>query len=254
MKYSVLILAVHAIFVAAQADPATWAKYNHCPTTPAAGCAYICISVGNDPFCAANDPITPRVYCNACPTTGDACPAIFDTNCSYLCADSSNPDARRCVRELPEGPQNVLCAGCAGAPGVGGYSTTATATVTVTATTVSTFISKHVSTIVSKEVSTVTATALGVSGYTTAAVSTPLATSETYKTTTSTTTTSTLPVPPVLSTYIPSGNGTSGNGTLTTVLPHPTYISGSSRMAMSFGGSSVIGFLGIWGFMSGCYI
>ncbi|KAF3127402.1 hypothetical protein TWF569_011766 [Orbilia oligospora] len=275
MKSSVFVLAIHAILVVAQADPAAWAKYDHCPTTPSAGCAYICISVGNDPFCAANDPLTPRVYCNACPTTGDSCPAIFDRNCSYLCADGSYPDARRCTRELPEGAQNVLCAGCAGAPGVGGYGTTATGTttVTVTATTISTYVSKDVSTVhavskdvststvVSKEVSTVTATVSGTGGggsdYTasTTYTSAPSATtSGIYETTISTTTIPTLPVPPVLPSYSPSGNGTSGNGTATIGLPHPTYISESSRMIIRFGASSIIGFLGVLGIISGWYI
>ncbi|RVD88211.1 uncharacterized protein DFL_002406 [Arthrobotrys flagrans] len=257
MKSSIFILATHAILVAAQADPATWAKYDHCPTTPSAGCAYICISPGSDPFCAANDPLTPRIYCNACPTTGDACPAIFDVNCSYLCADGVDPDARRCARELPEGAQNVLCAGCAGAGGVGGYTT---ATVMVTATV--TVVSKDVSTVhvVSKDfstaVSTVTATVSGVGtadSTKSATASTPVATSGS-EATISTATTSTLPVPPVLPTYSPPGNGTSGNGTLTTGLPQPTYISGSSRVAMGLRGSSVIGFLGLVGMMSGWYI
>ncbi|KAF3163322.1 hypothetical protein TWF788_001606 [Orbilia oligospora] len=263
MKSSVFVLAIHAILVASQADPAAWAKYDHCPTTPSAGCAYICISVGNDPFCAANDPLTPRVYCNACPTTGDSCPAIFDRNCSYLCADGSYPDMRRCTRELPEGAQNVLCAGCAGAPGVAGYGTTAigTTTVTVTATTISTYVSKDVSIVhvVSKEVSTVTATVSGTggSGYTasTADTDAPSATtSGIYETTISTATIPTLPVPPVLPTYSPSGNGTSGNGTSTIGLPHPTYISESSRMIISSGASSIIGFLGLLGIISGWYI
>ncbi|KAK6507049.1 hypothetical protein TWF481_005501 [Arthrobotrys musiformis] len=245
MKSSIFLLTAvtNAILVAAQADPATWAKYDHCPTTPTAGCAYICISSGIDPFCAANDPLTPRVYCSACPTTGDACPAIFDASCSYLCADASDPNVRRCAGELPDGAQNVFCAGCAGAPG------TSTATVTATVTTISTLIRQHVSIVVSKDVSTVVSKEVSTSTVTTvisgaADTSSPVISG--YETTA-------LPVPPVLPSYNPPGNGTSGNGTLTTGLPSPTYISGGSRMVM--GGSAVaVGVLGVLGLVSVWYM
>ncbi|KAK6350805.1 hypothetical protein TWF718_003991 [Orbilia javanica] len=276
MKSSVFILAIYAVLVAAQADPAAWAQYDHCPTTPSAGCAYICISAGSDPFCAAADPLTPRVYCNACPTTGDACPAIFDTNCSYLCADGSYPDVRRCAKELPEGAQNVLCAGCAGAPGVAGYGTTATTTVTVTTISVlvskevSTVISNHISTVISKEVSTAVSTTTigtavgtavstvtvavpgsGTTNSTTASISISIQTSG-HDTTVIT---STLSVMPGLPTYSVPGNGTNGNSTLTTGLPTPSYISGSSRMGL-WDGCFVrfLGLLGFLGLVSGWYV
>ncbi|KAK6534615.1 hypothetical protein TWF281_005922 [Arthrobotrys megalospora] len=229
MKPSIFILAIHVFLAAAQGDPATWAKYDHCPTTPSAGCAYICISAGSDPFCAANDPITPRVYCNACPTTGDTCPATFDESCSYLCADASYPEERRCVKELPEGAPNVLCAGCPGAPAGGGYNPTTTVTVAsiVTVTAVST--ATTVSTAVSFAISTVTATVSGSA------------------------TTTTLSIPPVVPpTYNPPGNGTGGNGTLTTGLPQPTYIAGSARVDLT--GNSVVGLIGFLGMVFGWYL